>query len=212
MTVAKPYYENEELSDSQSFFQDDEQDEADFQYINEADSWSIFQDDESMIQDEADFQYINDADSRSLSQEDESMMQDEADFQYIYDADSRSLSQEDESMMQDEADFQYINDADSRFFSQNDKSMIQDEAYFQYVNEPEENTNLEFADEMSDCEAHHGEIQTNYRNKYKKPLNYHCDKGYALDHIESVYSKWKKDRKWAFGCQKVSTLNPLPFI
>ena len=51
---------------------------------------------------------------------------------------------------------------DSRSFFQDDESVIQDEADFQYINEAKENTNLEFADEMSDCEArmeNYGEIQ-----------------------------------------------------
>ena len=154
-------------------------------------------------QDEADFQY---ADSQSFFQDEESMIQDEADFQY---ADSQSF-------FQDEADFQYINEADSH---QDEESMIQDEADFQYINEAEENMNLEFADEMSDCGAqknqgeiqkNRGEIQKKTKNswsKLKKGFTAKCPKGAAIYFVQSKYSKISRDRKWFFKCRKVSNVS-----
>ena len=94
---------------------------------------------------------------------------------------------------------------DSRSFFQDDESVIQDEADFQYMNEANENTNLEFADEMSDCEAHmenYGEIQRTVGDP-----EFTCEKGEYLSSVTLI----KQTGRLLHDCTEVSTLKCVHF-
>lgn len=70
-----------------------------------------------------------------------------------------------------------------------------------------ESTSMKLAEGMLDegmSSMNDSQIQVAYQNRWRGSLRFTCRRGRALNHVESIHSKRRKDRRWHFSCKRVS--------